>query len=50
MGRALMLALFDRGIFLNPMGTKLYISMAHDEAICDAMLDRFDDALEEIMA
>ena len=50
MGRALMLALFDRGIFLNPMGTKLYISMAHDEAVCDAMLDRFDDALEEIMA
>ena len=45
-----MLALFDRGIFLNPMGTKLYISMAHDEAVCDAMLDRFDDALEEIMA
>ena len=48
-GRALMLALFDRGIFLNPMGTKLYISMAHDEAVCDAMLDRFDDALGEIM-
>ena len=48
-GRALMLALFDRGIFLNPMSTKLYISMAHDEAICDAMLDRFDDALGQIV-
>ncbi|MBM09823.1 MAG: aspartate aminotransferase family protein [Magnetovibrio sp.] len=46
--RALMLALFDRGIFLNPMSTKLYISIAHDEAVCDGMLDRFDDALEEI--
>jgi len=43
--RALMLALFERGVFLNPMGTKLYLSIAHDEAVCDAFLDRFDDAL-----
>ena len=28
-GRALMLALFRRKIFLNPMGTKLYLSVAH---------------------
>ncbi len=47
-GRALMLALFERGIFLNPMGTKLYLSLAHDEAVCDAFLDRFDDALKAI--
>jgi glutamate-1-semialdehyde 2,1-aminomutase len=40
-----MLALFERGVFLNPMGTKLYLSLAHDEAVCDAFLDRFDDAL-----
>jgi glutamate-1-semialdehyde 2,1-aminomutase len=44
-GRALMLALFDRGVFLNPMGTKLYLSIAHDEATCDAFCDRLDDAL-----
>ena len=44
-GRALMLALFARGVFLNPMGTKLYLSLAHDEAACDAFIDRFDDAL-----
>ncbi|MCI0537765.1 MAG: aminotransferase class III-fold pyridoxal phosphate-dependent enzyme [Verrucomicrobiales bacterium] len=31
-GRALMLELLKRGIFLNPMGTKLYLSLAHDEA------------------
>ena len=43
--RALMLALFRRGIFLNPMGTKLYLSLAHDESVCDAFLDRMDDAL-----
>jgi len=47
-GRAMMLGLFDRGVFLNPMGTKLYLSLAHDEAVCDAMLDRFDDTLKAI--
>jgi glutamate-1-semialdehyde 2,1-aminomutase len=46
-GRALMLALFERGVFLNPMGTKLYLSLAHDEAVCDAFLKRFADALAE---
>lgn len=43
--RALMLGLFERRIFLNPMGTKLYLSLAHDEAMIDLFLDRFDDAL-----
>ena len=47
-GRALMLGLFERGIFLNPMGTKLYLSLAHDEPVVDDMLDRFDDALTAI--
>ena len=47
-GRALMLGLFERGVFLNPMGTKLYLSVVHDEAVCDDMLDRFDDALAGI--
>ncbi len=46
--RAVMLGLFSRGIFLNPMGTKLYLSLAHDEAACDAFLDRFDDTLLEV--
>ena len=46
--RAVMLGLFSRGIFLNPMGTKLYLSLAHDEAACDAFLDRFDDTLAEV--
>ncbi|MBL8705506.1 MAG: aminotransferase class III-fold pyridoxal phosphate-dependent enzyme, partial [Rhodospirillales bacterium] len=49
-GRALMLGLFRRGIFLNPMGTKLYISLAHTEADCDGLLGRLDDALGEIPA
>jgi glutamate-1-semialdehyde 2,1-aminomutase len=45
LGRRLMLALFERGIFLNPMGTKLDLSLAHDEAVCGAFCDRLDDAL-----
>ncbi len=48
-GRALMLGLFARGIFLNPMGTKLYLSIAHAEAACDEFLERFDDTLAEVV-
>ncbi len=44
-----MLALFARGVFLNPMGTKLYLSVAHDEAVCDELLTRFDEALAEVL-
>ncbi len=47
--RALMLGLFARGIFLNPMGTKLYLSLAHDEGTCDDFLERFDDTLAEVV-
>ncbi len=50
LGRAVMLELFRRGIFLNPMGTKLYLSLAHDEAICDEFLGRFDEALGAALA
>lgn len=49
-GRALMLALFRRKIFLNPMGTKLYLSVAHSQSVCDAFLDRFADALRALNA
>ncbi len=47
-GRKLMLGLLRRGVFLNPMGTKLYLSLAHDEADCDRFLDRMGDALTEV--
>jgi glutamate-1-semialdehyde 2,1-aminomutase len=47
-GGALMLELFRRGVFLNPMGTKLYLSLAHDEAVCEAFLERFDEALAAV--
>lgn len=49
-GRALMLALFRRKIFLNPMGTKLYLSIAHTQSICDIFLERFADALQAVNA
>lgn len=48
MGRRLMLGLFSRGVFLNPMGTKLYLSLAHDNAVCDEFFARFDDALADL--
>jgi glutamate-1-semialdehyde 2,1-aminomutase len=43
--RAMMLALFENGIFLNPMGTKLYLSLAHQPADCDEFLRRLRDVL-----
>jgi glutamate-1-semialdehyde 2,1-aminomutase len=47
-GRSLRLALFRRKIFLNPMGTKLYLSIAHTQSVCDMFLERFTDALQAI--
>lgn len=46
--RALMLGLFERRVFLNPMGTKLYLSLAHDEAVCDELFARIDETLAGI--
>ncbi len=48
LARKISLGLFERGIFLNPMGTKLYLSIAHTEAVCDAFLDRFADTLASV--
>jgi glutamate-1-semialdehyde 2,1-aminomutase len=44
-GRAVMLALLRSGVFLNPMGTKLYLSLAHDEASIEEFANRFAAAL-----
>ncbi|MCH8043725.1 MAG: aspartate aminotransferase family protein [Planctomycetes bacterium] len=46
LARRLMLGLFRRGIFLNPMGTKLYLSLAHDEAACDELLAVLAEVLD----
>jgi glutamate-1-semialdehyde 2,1-aminomutase len=49
LARRLMLELFRRGVFLNPMGTKLYLSLAHDEGVCDDFLERFRAALAHVL-
>lgn len=48
MAKRMMFGLFQRDVFLNPMGTKLYLSLAHDEAICGEFCDRLDQVLKEI--
>jgi glutamate-1-semialdehyde 2,1-aminomutase len=40
-----MLELLARGIFLNPMGTKLYLSLDHSETILNRFMDAFAEAL-----
>jgi glutamate-1-semialdehyde 2,1-aminomutase len=50
LARRLMLELFSRGIFLNPMGTKLYLSLAHTEAICDEFCETFAAAFDAVHA
>jgi glutamate-1-semialdehyde 2,1-aminomutase len=44
-GGRLMLELLARGIFLNPMGTKLYLSLDHSETILNRFMDAFAEAL-----
>jgi glutamate-1-semialdehyde 2,1-aminomutase len=48
LARRLMLELFSRGIFLNPMGTKLYLSLAHAEASCDEFCEMFAKAFDAV--
>lgn len=50
LARRIMLELFRAGVFLNPMGTKLYLSLAHEREDCDRFLDRFSVALVEALA
>jgi glutamate-1-semialdehyde 2,1-aminomutase len=45
--RAYLLGLFRRGIFLNPMSTKLYLSLAHDEADIARFLEAARGALAD---
>jgi glutamate-1-semialdehyde 2,1-aminomutase len=44
-GRAVMLALLKAGVFLNPMGTKLYLSLAHDAKAIEVFVGHFAHAL-----
>jgi glutamate-1-semialdehyde 2,1-aminomutase len=49
-GRTLMLELLRGGVFLNPMGTKLYLSLAHDEAAVGEFATRLAGALAAIQS
>jgi len=45
--RRFLLGCFRRGIFLNPMSTKLYLSLAHTEADVARFCDAARGALRE---
>ena len=45
-GRAVMLELLRCGVFLNPMGTKIYLSLAHAEPDLNELASRFTAALK----
>jgi len=49
-GRQFVLELFRNGIFLNPMGTKLYLSLAHTDEDIQKMLDISEKVLKEIFS
>jgi glutamate-1-semialdehyde 2,1-aminomutase len=47
LARAFLLGLFRRGIFLNPMSTKLYLSLAHTDADLARLFDAARATLRE---
>jgi len=46
--RAMMLGLFERDVFVNPMGTKLYLSLAHSPEAVEEFMTRLRDVLETL--
>lgn len=46
--RRFALGLFERGIFLNPMGTKMYFSLAHTDEDIRRLIDISREVLREI--
>jgi glutamate-1-semialdehyde 2,1-aminomutase len=49
LGAALMTCLLRQGVFLNPMGTKLYISTAHTDGDLEEFGSRFRAALHQAL-
>jgi glutamate-1-semialdehyde 2,1-aminomutase len=47
-GRQFALGLFKNGIFLNPMGTKLYLSLAHTDEDIQRMIEVSEKVLKKI--
>ncbi|HIB68553.1 MAG TPA: hypothetical protein EYO33_26555 [Phycisphaerales bacterium] len=48
--RRVLLGLIKQGIFLNPMGTKLYLSTEHTFDHCDTFLAAFQQSLQHDIA
>ena len=46
--REFSLSLFKKGIFLNPLGTKLYISLAHSSEDIEHLIEVVDETLSDI--
>ena len=46
--RAFKLGLFENGIFLNPLSTKLYLSTAHGDEEIDMILSAGHKVLKEV--
>ena len=46
--RAMMLGLYRAGVFVNPMGTKLYLSLAHDANAIREFGTRLRDVLKHL--
>ncbi len=46
--RCVLLELLRQGIFLNPMGTKLYLSTEHSSAECDQFVEAFRNAISRV--
>lgn len=46
--RAMMLGLYRAGVFVNPMGTKLYLSLAHDANAIREFGNRLRDVLKQL--
>jgi glutamate-1-semialdehyde 2,1-aminomutase len=47
-GRQFMLGLFENGIFLNPMGTKMYLSLAHSDEDLQKVLEISREVLRKM--
>ena len=46
---ALMVELYRTGVYVNPMGTKIYLSAVHGVAECDVIIDKTDSAFKKIL-
>lgn len=49
LARSMMNALIDLGIFLNPMGTKLYLSLSHSQQVIEQFSTKLSAAMDSLL-